>query len=301
MKKRVYIILAIVLAMPVATQAQELSPRAYWPSPVGTQIATMGYSYVSGDITPDPSSPLTGVDSSINTMHLGYRHTLSIWGRTANVIIELPYSDGSTFADLESSENIRHEYDGVGDITTTVSVNFLGAPAMSRQQFNELRRNPQPILGGSLKVVAPTGAYDSDRAINVGTNRWALKAELGYITKLSSRWLLEATLGSWFFTDNNDFLGATREQKPIMSVEGHLVHRFKPGLWASLDINYYTGGRSTVDGENLDDLKRNAKVGATAVYPFGGGHAIKAGYSSGSPADADEDFHLFQISYQHLF
>lgn len=301
MKKLSYVALAIVLVIPIGTQAQELSPRAYWPSPVGTRIATIGYSHTSGDITPHPSSPITGVDSSIDTMHLGYRHTLSLWGRTANVIIELPYSDGNTVADTGPNENTRREYNGIGDIGTTLSVNFLGAPTMTRQQFSELRRNPQPILGGSLKVMAPTGAYDSNRAINVGFNRWALKAELGYITNLSGKWLLEADLGGWFFTDNNSFLGVTKEQTPIVAIAGHLVHRFKPGLWASLDMNYYTGGRSTVDGVKLDYLKRNSKVGATVVYPFGGEHAIKVGYSIGSPTNSDEDFQLFLISYQRLF
>ena len=301
MNKLFYVLLVIALVRPFSIQAQELSPRAYWPSPEGTRIATIGYSHVSGDITPDPSSAIIGVDSSINSLHIGYRHTLSLRGRTANVIVELPYSDGDTVADLESYEDFRRGYNGVGDLTTTLSVNFLGAPTMTRQQFAELRRNPKPILGGSLKVVAPTGAYDSGRAINVGSNRWALKAELGYITSFSPRWLLEAALGSWFFTDNDDFLGVTKEQKPIVALEGHLVHRFKPGLWASLDMNYYTGGRSTIDGVKLENLKRNSKVGATIVYPFGGGQAIKVGYSSGSLTDSDRAFQVFLVSYQRLF
>jgi hypothetical protein len=295
-----FILLAIALAMPLVTQAQELSPRTYWPSPEGTRITTISYTHVSGDITPNPTSPITGVDSSINTLHLGYRHTLSLWGRTANLTVDLPYSDGDTVTDIESNEKFRHVYNGIGDITTTLSVNLLGAPAMTKQQFGELRRNPRPILGVSLKVVAPTGAYGSDTTINIGTNRWAMKAELGYITSISPRWLLEVALGSWFFTDNNDFLGVTKEQKPIVAIEGHLVHRFKPGLWASLDMNYYTGGRSTVDGIELVDLQRNIKLGATIVYPFGGGHAIKLGYSHGSLADSVKTFQHFQISYLRL-
>lgn len=300
MNKLFYVLLAIALVMSLSAQAQELSPRAYWPSPVGTRIVTIGYSHVSEDITPNPSSPVTGVDSSINTLHLGYRHTLSLWDRTANFIIELPYSDGDTVADFDPNEDFRFAYNGAGDVTTTLSVNFLGAPTMTQPQFVEFRHKPQPILGGSLKVVVPAGAYDSDRAINVGSNRWALKAELGYITSFSPRWLLEADLGSWFFLDNDDFLGMTMEQKPIVAIEGHLVHRFKPGLWASLDINFYRGGQGTLDGVKLDNLERNAKVGATVVYPFGGRHAIKVGYSSGSLTDLDERFRLFLISYQRL-
>ena len=50
-----------VLALPAG--AQELSPRAYWPAPRGTQLLFVGYSYSWGDIVTDPSLPVVGVDS----------------------------------------------------------------------------------------------------------------------------------------------------------------------------------------------------------------------------------------------
>jgi len=224
--------------------AQELSPRAYWPAPVGTQVVTFGYSHTSGDAIPDRSLPITGVDSSINSLHFGYRHTLNLWNRTANITFEVPYTDGTTVGSRNGELNIEREYSGVGDLAATLSVNILGAPAMNRQEFGEMRKNFHPILGVSLKLVAPTGKYDSNRLINVGANRWAMKAELGYIVPLRPKWLLEFSLGAWFFADNDDFLGVSKEQKPVMTLQGHLIHRFKPGLWASLDVNYYKGGRS---------------------------------------------------------
>jgi hypothetical protein len=74
----------------------------------------------------------------------------------------------------------------------------------------------------------------------------------------------------------------------------------EPGLWASLDMNCYAGGRSTIDGVELENLQRNSRLGATIVYPFGGGHAIKAGYSAGALAGLDKTFQIFQISYPRL-
>ena len=67
--------------------AQELSPRAYWPAPKGTRVAILGYSYSAGDVLTDPSLPIYGVDSSINTGFLGYLQIFSLWGRTATVIV----------------------------------------------------------------------------------------------------------------------------------------------------------------------------------------------------------------------
>ena len=78
-------------------------------------------------------------------------------------------------------------------------------------------------------------------------------------------------------------------------------HPFSPGFWASVDASYFRGGRSKLDGENLDDLQRDSKLGVTVVYPVVRGHAIKLGYSYGSVNDDDEDFHVYQFSYSRLF
>ena len=100
--------------------AQELSPRAYWPAPVGTRVVTLGYSYTSGDAIPDRSLPITGVDSSINSLHFGYRHTLNLWDRTANITFEVPYIDGTTVGSRDGGLIREREYRGVGDLTAGI-------------------------------------------------------------------------------------------------------------------------------------------------------------------------------------
>lgn len=289
------------ILLPLYSVAQELSPRTYWPAPVGTRVATVGYSHNSGDIIPDRSLLITGVDSTIDSMHIGYRHTMNLWDRTANLTVEVPYTKGSTVGSRDGEAIQEQEYSGWGDLAATLSVNILGAPAMTRQEFREMRGNAPNILGASLKVVAPTGQYDSDRLINLGANRWAMKAEVGYITVLHPKWLFETSLGAWFFEDNDNFLGVLKEQNPVAEVQGHLIHRFRPGFWASLDVNYYEGGRSTVDGRQLNNVMRDSKIGATLVFPFASIHAIKLGYSNGSITDSNENFNTLLIAYQQLF
>ena len=90
------IVIALAYAYSVGVQAQELTPRAYWPAPKGTQLLSLGYSYVHGDSVPDITLPVTGLDSRIHSMHIGYLQTMSLWGRTANFVINVPYSDGDT-------------------------------------------------------------------------------------------------------------------------------------------------------------------------------------------------------------
>jgi hypothetical protein len=295
------IVVFTFILFPLCGVAQELSPRSYWPAPVGTRVATVGYSHNSGDVTPDRSLTIRGVDSTIDSMHLGYRHTMNLWDRTANLTVEMPYTSGSSAGSREGEPIQEQKYSGQGDLAATFSVNILGAPAMTRQGFREMRKNLPNILGVSLEAVAPTGQYDPDRLINLGANRWAMKVEVGYITPLHPKWLFEMSLGAWFFEDNDNFQGGIKEQNPVVALQGHLIHRFRPGFWASLDVNYYEGGRSTVDGRQLNNVARDAKIGATLVFPFASIHAIKLGYSNGSITDSNEDFNTFLISYQQLF
>ena len=292
------VILLLACWIPVVS-GQDLTPRAYWPAPTDTRLVSLGAIYTSGDTVPDPSLPIEGVDSNITQVVAGYLHTLDLFGRTANFIANVPYATGDTNATIGGVDYSRN-YEGLGDISATLSLNLIGAPAMDAAGFGRLRESPRHIVGASVKLVAPTGQYSNDRVINVGANRWATKIELGYIMPISPRWLLETDVGAWFFADNDDFLGTTREQDPIYSLQFHLIHRFSPGFWASLNATGYKGGRSTVGDLKLNDVQRDSKWGVTFVFPLARAHAIKTSYNTGSTNDSNEDFDVFTISYQFL-
>jgi hypothetical protein len=279
--------------------AQELSPRAYWPTPVGTRVLTSGYANASGDVLLDPTLPIYGVDSRINTAIVGYLQTFSLAKRNANLVLEIPYSWGSTRG-LLGDTPARADFSGFNDLSATLSINLIGAPAMTLDDFQQLRAEPRPILGASLKLVAPVGYYEPDRLINVGANRWAARLQVGAILPLHPRWLLELDGGAWLFGDDGDYVGGRREQDPIYALEGHLVHRIRPGLWASLDFNWFTGGQQTVGGEKREDLQQNARVGATMVVPFLGRHALKFGYSLGVRTRSGSDVEQLLLTYQVL-
>jgi hypothetical protein len=282
-----------------AGSAQELTPRAYWPAPEGTQLAFAGYSRATGDVLFDPSIPLYGVDSTLNTLILGYLQTFNLFDRTTNFIVEVPYSDGTTTGFIVE-DPATGDYSGLGDIGITLSVNLLGAPSMSAEEFQALRANPRPILGASIKVLLPTGRYDSQRLLNVGMNRLAIRPQLGLALPLSEKWMFESQAGVWIFGDDPDFIAGYREQAEIWSAGFHLVRRFRPGFWASLDANYFTGGRQKIDGVRLVDVQRNSKAGFTLAVPFKGGHAVKFSYSTGVITEFGTDFSHFLISYQTL-
>ena len=283
-----------------AVGAQELTPRAYWPAPKEVKAIVLGYQYSTGDVLTDPSLPITGVDSKINFAQLAYLHTFDLGGRTANVQFILPYSWGTTEGVVEGAFRSRY-ISGATDARARLSVNLLGAPTMDAAGFQALRASPRSLVGASLMVQFPTGGYDEDKLLNPGTNRWAIKPAVGLIVPVRPTWLVEFELGAWFFGDNDEFLGVTREQAPIVTAEFHLVKRIRPGFWAALDVNYYAGGRTTVDKVLRADLQRNSRIGATLMFPFKLRHAIKGSFSFGAVTKSGGDFRILSASYVYVW
>ena len=278
------------------TIAQELAPRLFWPAPKGTSVMVAGYSYTTGDILFDYSIPIEDADSRINTGLLAYAHTLGLWGRTTNFLVQLPYSEGNTKG-LLVGEPARRDFSNFGDLSMALNVNLRGAPSMNREEFMAFRANPRPIIGASLKVQMPTGHYNSDRLVNVGSNRWSARLKLGSVMKLNESWLWELSASAWLFGDDNDFVIGKKEQDPIFGFETNIIKRIRPGLWASLDVTYYRGGRQTIDGNPLRDKQNNVKLGGTLVVPFLKRHAIKIGYADGIYTRFGNDFNQFIVSY----
>jgi hypothetical protein len=147
-------------------------------------------------------------------------------------------------------------------------------------------------------VTAPLGQYDSTKLLNVGTNRWSFKPEIG----LSKAWgpvILELIPAITFFTKNDDsFGGKTLEQDPIYSVQGHLLYEFFPALWAALDATYYAGGRTTIDGEK-GPQPGNVRVGATVALSMSRHQSIKLYGSTGIYSRTDNDFWAVGIAWQY--
>jgi hypothetical protein len=279
--------------------AQELTPRFYWPTPEGTKVGVVGYGYATGDVFFDPSIPLYGVNSDVNVALAAYLQTFSLWGRTTNVLVELPYQWSTTEGILVDDPATGDAF-GFGDLGVTLAMNLLGAPTMTPADFQQLRQDPHPILGASLKVVAPTGQYNPDKLLKVGGNRWAVKVEMGAVIPLKPKWLLETEAGVWFLGDDDEFVAGPRKQEPIFGFELHMVKRFKPGFWASLDANLFFGGRQTIDGNELVDDQRNSRIGGTVVVPFKRRHAIKVGFATGLFTEFGTDFDQYLVSYQVL-
>jgi hypothetical protein len=145
----------------------------------------------------------------------------------------------------------------MGDARFRLATNIIGGEALTREEF--ATKKPATILGTSLSITAPTGAYNSERLINIGLNRWVFKPEVG-VSQTVGDFFLEGSAGVSFFTDNQNYFGnLTKEQDPLGSVQFHGGYTFLPGLWLAVDGTYYFGGRTTLSGRESDDLQANSR------------------------------------------
>jgi hypothetical protein len=120
------------------------------------------------------------------------------------------------------------------------------------------------------------------------------------VSKALGRWTLEGTAAVTLFTDNTDFFGGnTRSQDPLYSLEGHVIYNFNAGIWGSLDATYFTGGRTTLNGTQRDDLQQNWRVGGTLAFPLDIHNSLKLYGSSGVSARTGNNFDLIGIAWQY--
>jgi hypothetical protein len=156
-------------------------------------------------------------------------------------------------------------------------------------------------LGASLIVKAPVGEYDSSKLINIGTNRWSFKPEVGASYPVG-RWYLEAYGGAWLSTTNHDFYGGqVKSQDPIGVAQVHIVRTIKPRLWAALDGTYYFGGSTTVGGVHNADRQENSRIGATLALPVAGRHSLKLAYAKGATARVGSRLDTYLLGWQYYW
>jgi hypothetical protein len=279
-----------------SAHAQDIEPRAYSNAPVGVNFLVSGFAYTEGGLAFDSSVPVTNPELETSSAVIAYARVLDLWGKSAKFDVGIPYSDLSGTANY-AGQPIEREVSGFGDPTFRLSVNLYGAPALSLKEFAGYKQHL--IVGVSLRVFAPLGQYDDTKVVNLGTNRWSFKPEVG-VSKALGRWTLEGTAAVTLFTDNEDFFnGSTRSQDPLYSFQGHAIYSYRSGIWGSLDATYFTGGRTTLDGTLNNDLQQNWRVGGTVAFPLGVRNSIKLYASSGVSARTGNDFDLLGIAWQY--
>jgi hypothetical protein len=246
----------------------------------------------------DSTLPIEDLEARLNSTVIAYGRTFGIAGRSASMLAALPYVWGEASGRVfEEQTNITRS--GLADLRMRFAMNLIGGPALKPQAF--AARKPTTALGASFMVVAPTGQYDPAKLINIGSNRWYFKPEIG-LSHPIGHWYLELYGGVWLFTDNNNFFGGSRrKQNPIVSIQAHASYTIRPHLWLAADATFYTGGRTTIDDVIRDDLQRNSRIGLALSFPVGRSNSVKVSWANGLTTRIGGHLNTVAISWQYAW
>lgn len=277
--------------------SQDLEPRVYANVPKNLNVAALGYAYMDGNVLTEPSLPISDFTLQSHNLAATYVRTFGLSNKLARVQVALPFTfmDGSANV---NGENITGSRTGFADMKVRFGINLLGSPALDKTEFRKFEQ--KTILGVSLVTSVPTGKYYDDKRVNIGTNRWGFKPEIG-ISQRFYRFYAEVYGGVWFYTDNNNFLGKKLEQKPTYSLQAHASYYFKNSMWIGFNTNWFFGGKTITDGVSDASAIDNWRVGGTFSTPIAKGQSIRFQYHVGAYTNNGLNYYALTAAYQYSF
>ena len=292
------LVLGICVLGGLTVYGQELEPRSLTNTPVGTNFLALGYGFAAGNILFDPALPLKDVNANTHALAAAYVRSINFFGMGAKFNLTAPFAAGD-WEGVYTGIDTATSRTGMADLRFGFSFNFIGAPAIEASEFKDFEQ--KTIVGGSFQVVAPTGQYFADRLINLGSNRWAFRPQVGVSHKYQS-WYFEAFGNVWLYTTNRSFWNGNKlEQNAIATVKAHIIKSFNNGIWLAVGCGYAGGGRSYVNDVQRDATISTIRTGAIAVLPINKKHSIKFSAIVAKRIKEGADFDAFGIAYQYVF
>jgi hypothetical protein len=235
------------LAANVCT-AQDLEPRRWSHLPTGLNVVGVGVGLTEGDIFFDPVLRVEDATFELYALGASYVRTFEWLGKSARIDFKIPYANGR-WEGLLDGEYASRRRNGLADPHVRLSMNLYGAPPLRGREFMQYRQN-NPVnttVGAAVDIGLPLGQYNSEWLINLGSNRYVIRPQLGILHQ-RQKWQFELTGSLFLFQDNDEFWMGTRlEQDPLWFLQGHVIYGFKPGWWASLSGGYAYGGEAYVN------------------------------------------------------
>jgi len=250
MKRQVAIILlGVFLFLPQKSWAFE--GREYVPMEPGTFLLALYYNHAFGDDLYSKDNKVSdSADLESNVTLIRPIYYTEIFGITADPQFILPVGTVSMMDDQSS---------GIGDLTLASTFWLIN------------NKKDSYFLAYTPYLVLPTGEYDREKVVNLGSNRYSTKQEicLGLGSGDGLWWEIAANVE--FFSDNDDASGAagnkvTSSKAFVFNSETHLSYDFTKDFVGCLDYYYTHGGETTLDGTDQDDGAETHTAGVSGAY-----------------------------------
>jgi hypothetical protein len=250
--------------------------RDYVAAPPGTDLLLWYYRLGSShDYYSHGSRASNDIDINSNIGILRYVHYFGIGPLTAYAQVLQPF--GSVSMDGSGVGNVHTQTSGLGDTIPAAGIFLINNP------------NSKTYLGFTEYISAPTGNYQNDKALNIGTNRWGFKSELGFSKGfgfgdkwIGKGWNIDLGGAVEFYTDNTDYSSqhSTLSQDPLYTIEAHLSKDISKSLFAAVEYFFHQGAETSVNGVDNDDEVKNHQLQLTTGLNFAPGYQLLVQYKT---------------------
>lgn len=276
---KIFVLVALLLSVASPALAQDLEPRRWSHLPVGLNVLGMALATSSGDILFDPVLRIEDARYSLDAVAVSYVRSFGLFGRSARFDAVAPLVDGR-WDGLVNGQPAEVDRRGLSDPWFRFSINLYGAPALKGKEFMQYSAEHQTntTVGAAFAIVAPIGEYSADRLINLGSNQWIFRPQLGVLHQ-RRKWQFELT-GSVFLYETNDefFMNSVLEKDPLWFLQSHAIYTINPKWWSSLSVGYAYGGESTINGVIKDDSARTSLMAVGLGFNINRTQGLKFSY-----------------------
>lgn len=275
MKKVQSSIVILVLSMLLTTSlpgiaSADFDARDYIAAPPGTDLIMWYYHNTSGNQAYSQGDKVSNeLNVKANIGIFRYIHYFGTGPFTTYINVIEPF--GSVSLDGRDAGGVETSSSGLGDVIMAPGIFFINKPAS------------KTYLGFTEYVSAPTGVYNHEKAVNLGSNRWAFKSELVFSQGFGPGFVLDIGAAAEFFTDNTDYsqAGLTQKKDPLYTLEAHLSKDLTKNLYGAVEYFYHIGGETEVGGISNQDKVENHQMQLTLGYNFTQNYQLLVQYKAG--------------------
>lgn len=164
------------------------------------------------------------------------------------------------------------EHTNIPSGVANANSNGIGDTTFAFALWPYVDRAKEEYVGLATYLALPTGDYDKNRTVNIGSNVYQTAFQAGYQRKLVDNINWMTAIDVVLAGDNKQFLGNNKlEKDPLYNFQTGLQYEFNPTYSASVGYFYTVGGESTVnsiDQGNINKIHRYQLTGQ-GIYNFG--------------------------------
>ncbi|OYY21696.1 MAG: hypothetical protein B7Y05_01450 [Polynucleobacter sp. 24-46-87] len=258
-----FFVLLITFFTPFMTWAIDLQPNDIVAPLPNKNYVTVSYLNTENN-TLYRNGSVASSGAVIDTQSAIFRgtRTYDLGSLPAVSFIQLPYGSIQPGGSLASQAGNT----GVGDLTIATAI------------WPYHNRAIRTYLGLAGYLISPTGSYSSQRAFNVGENRFRTDLQMGFQTPITSNVDGMIAVDTMWFGGNsqcaatcNSLINVSLNQKPLTTTQLGPIYRINEIFTVAASYFYVTGGTTSINNNYQNNVANTQRflLSGQAHTPIG--------------------------------